>query len=133
MARRSVTGQLNMFDLFNNLGTPGEVQMVSLMPEDEPEEVIPEPEVVPNEEVAPNKEVVPDVEVTSAPAVVSAGDVAMCRTYEVNGMKVEIAYINYNKVRITKGKKSPEIKEFASTKEAVDYYVEKMQELELDE
>ena len=36
MARRSLTGQLNMFELFGNLEAPGEVQMVSLMPEDEP-------------------------------------------------------------------------------------------------
>lgn len=153
MARRSVTGQLNMFDLFNNIEAPGEVQMVSLMPEEDMEsemvpelEVVPEPEieaitepeiveepvVITEPEIVPDKVVVPKKEVTKFKKA-SDAQVAMSRTYEIGGEKIEIAYINYNKVRITRGKKAPEIKEFESSKEAVDYYVEKMQELEPDE
>ena len=115
MARRGLTGQLNMFDFFNSLdaGESGEVEMVSLVPDfdEEPEEV-----AVAHDMTSKSQE-----------------KVAMSRTYELDGKRIEIAYINYNKVRITRGKETPEIKEFASSKEAVDYYVEQMQEYEIDE
>ena len=57
----------------------------------------------------------------------------MCRSYETGGKTIEIAYINYNKVRIVKDGEEPEIYEFDSSKEAVDYYVQRMQELEPEE
>ena len=57
----------------------------------------------------------------------------MCRQYVIDGKKLEIAYINYNKVRITREGQEPELYEFDSSKDAVDYYVQKMQELEPDE
>lgn len=117
-----------MFDFFNSLesGVPGEVEMVSLVPSyDEEPEVVeePVPEVV--EEPEPEKELTPVVRETE--------QVAMSRSYVKDGKRIEIAYINYNKVRITNGDEIPIMKEFASTKEAVDYYVEQMQELEADE
>lgn len=142
MARRSVTGQLNMFDLLGSLdaGAPGEVEMVSLVPDfdEEPEQAMveEEPEVV---ESAPEIEEEPEIvepapEVEEEPEVKEVREnVAMSRSYERDGQRIEIAYINYNKVRITKGNDTPIVKEFASTKEAVDYYVEQMQELEADE
>lgn len=120
MARKGMSGQLNMFDFFNSLesGVPGEVEMVSLVPSyDEEPEVVEEPE--------PEKELTPVVRETE--------QVAMSRSYVKDGKRIEIAYINYNKVRITNGDEIPIMKEFASTKEAVDYYVEQMQELEADE
>lgn len=128
MARKGMSGQLNMFDFFNSLesGVPGEVEMVSLVPSyDEEPEVVeePVPEVV--EEPEPEKELTPVVRETE--------QVAMSRSYVKDGKRIEIAYINYNKVRITNGDEIPIMKEFASTKEAVDYYVEQMQELEADE
>lgn len=130
MARKGMSGQLNMFDFFSSLesGVPGEVEMVSLVPsyDEEPEIVeVPEPEPVPEVVEVPEPEPTPVVRATE--------QVAMSRSYEKNGMRIEIAYINYNKVRITKGEEIPIIIEFASTKEAVDYYVEQMQELEADE
>lgn len=122
MARRSVTGQLNMFDLFENL-EPGEVQMVSLMPEDVSE--VDEPKIESSKK---------EKRVTTGSSYQPVGEkVAMSRTYEVDGERIEIAYINYNKVRITKGENPPQIKEFETSKEAVNFYVEKMQELEPDE
>ena len=148
MARRGMTGQLNMFDLIHSLedNVSGEVEMVSLVPEFEEEpkvieepEVVAEPEVVeePAVEAAPEMTEEPEVveepeieEVPELPHVVTDAKVAMSRRYEIEGESVEIAYINYNKVRISKGNRTPEIIEFATTKEAVDYYVEKMQELE---
>lgn len=158
-------GQLNMFDLFSSMDSlePGEVEMVSLVPDfDEPEvEESQEPEESPEVEESPaveeQLEVVEEPAVEEEPEVIeepvveeepeivvepepvmeirqdSGEKVAMSRVYELDGKRIEIAYINYNKVRITRGDASPVIKEFASTKEAVDYYVEQMQELEIDE
>lgn len=122
MARRGMSGQLNMFDLFQSLdeATPGEVEMVSLMPEFETEpEVVEEPETEAEPEVVQHE--------------VADKKVAMSRCYEIDGKKVEIAYINYNKVCISREGEIPVLKEFASTIEAVDYYVEQIKELETDE
>ena len=58
---------------------------------------------------------------------------AMCRRYEIDGKEIEIAYINYNKVRITRVGEETELYIFDSSKEAVDYYVMRMQELEPEE
>ena len=152
MARRGMTGQLNMFDLIHSLEgeAQGEVEMVSLVPEFEEElEVVEEPEVAESPEIVeepvvvespeiveePEVEEAPEVieEVPELPHVVADAKVAMSRRYEIAGESVEIAYINYNKVRISKGNRTPETIEFATTKEAVDYYVEKMQELAIND
>lgn len=169
MARKSLTGQLNMFDLFKSLDNEpmGEVQMVSLMPEDVPEETpepmpedepapeaeevseiepVPETEEVPEVEKIPEVETMPEVEPVpemkvevqpqKKPRVKKAGKTerpVMCRQYVIDGNQVEIAYINYNKVRITRAGEEPELYVFDSSKEAVDYYVQKMQELEPEE
>ena len=189
MARKGLTGQLNMFDLFKSMEDipMGEVQMVSLMPEDEPEvmaepeevaepEVVTEPEEVAEPLVVEEPEtvvetqkieeiqksidspivVVEETKKSRAPRnksskveknveeipelvkerrIVSSGNdkPAMCRQYVIDGQQLEIAYINYNKVRITREGQEPEIHIFESSKEAVDYYVQKMQELEPEE
>lgn len=140
----------------------GEVEMVSLMPaETEPEEIVSElpaaePEVTVselqeelemeataqevNESVQP--EAVAQVEkqekisvdkLEPVKVVVKPETPVMSRSYEQDGETIEIAYLKYNKVRIQRGNKEPEIKVFGSSKEAVDYYVEQMQELEADE
>ena len=133
MARRGMTGQLNMFDLFQSLGDPGEVEMVSLVPDFDEEPEVEEVSQVKVEE--PEVEKTPAVEETIQIQVEKTDleNVAMSRTYVVNQEKIEIAYINYNKVRITRGNQTPILKIFASSKEAVDYYVEQMQEYEIDE
>ena len=137
MARRTLTGQLNMFDFFSATDG-GEVEMVSLMPsfEEEPE-VIPEPETIPEPEIIPEPEPEPEQEEISEPEVIlepvkMSQDVVMSRIYEIDGERIEVAYINYNKVRVTKGNKTPTIHEFNSSKEAVDYYVGYMQQMEPD-
>ena len=182
MARRGMTGQLNMFDFFHSLdnGAQGEVEMVSLVPEfDDEQEIVSDPEikteaseveeiasqldveikeeVVSELEVEMKEEVISELEVETKEETVSELEaeeeeeivpepeteteeektarvemekVAMSRRYEIAGEKIEIAYINYNKVRIIQGSKMPIIKEFPSSKEAVDFYVEKMQEYE---
>lgn len=126
-----------MFDLFQTLeeAATGEVEMVSLMPEFEAE---PEVEEVPEFEAEPEVEEVPEFEAEPEmpePVSVQMGNskVAMSRCYEIDGKRIEITYINYNKVCISKEGEPSILKEFASTIEAVDYYVEKMKELEADE
>ena len=145
MARRTLTGQLNMFDFFSATDG-GEVEMVSLMPsfEEEPEpevvpepetilepETIPEPEIIPEPEPEPEQEEISEPEVILEPVKMSQ-DVVMSRIYEIDGKRIEVAYINYNKVRVTKGNETPIIHEFDSSKEAVDYYVGYMQQMEPD-
>ena len=100
-----------MFELYDT--SIGDVEMVSLMPSIEEPETVEEPE---------KRSVLGD-----------DAAVVMSRSYEKAGEKIEIAYMNYNKVRIIKGNESPEIKEFSSSKEAVDFYVQEMQALEEDE
>lgn len=194
MARKGLAGQLNMFDLFKSMEDipMGEVQMVSLMPEDEdepqveeipqvvdtpqveetapvveaeeskveiqvqkiektavkkettprkkakktvemiPEKVEPVPEPEPVKEESDEESFRPTVKVQR---ITSSGNdkPAMCRQYVIDGKQLEIAYINYNKVRITREGQEPELYEFDSSKDAVDYYVQRMQELEPDE
>ena len=145
MARRSVTGQLNIFDLYD---VPmGDVEMVSLMPSEETEPDVKleqEKKVTISEIVVEETPKVKDESVVKGEAEVEEEKaieetvevkketerVAMSRTYEKNGEKIEIAYINYNTVRITIGDKEPVRKVFSSSKEAVDFYVEEMQALE---
>lgn len=178
MARKGLTGQLNMFDLFKSMeNVPmGEVQMVSLMPEDEPEELeqpqveelpwveeVPQVEEVftteekivktprkvvkskrvdvpreqerPREKGQPQEQELPrEKEQPRKKEVVHQNDKpAMSRQYIIDGKDLEIAYINYNKVRITREGEEPEVYLFESSKEAVDFYVQKMQELEPEE
>lgn len=129
MARKSVIGQINMFELYDT--SIGDVEMVSLMPSiEEPEHIeavkeIKEVEIIEETEKVEEK--------TTLKVVGDDGAIVMSRSYEKAGKKIEIAYMNYNKVRIIKGNESPEIKEFSSSKEAVDFYVQEMQALEEDE
>lgn len=141
MARKGLTGQLNMFDLFKSLDDipMGEVQMVSLMPEPE-EELASTEELKPVEEPKSikgtkpvEKPVVEVLPVAPVQIDLSKERPVMCRSYEINGQQIEIAYINYNKVRITRNGEEPQVYTFDSSKEAVDYYVLKMQELEPEE
>ena len=146
MARKGLTGQLNMFDFFREweAASPqaGEIEMVSLMPLEESEAIVEEVESV--EEQEPIAEVVELVEEPepiieevkpayepkpSTPQ--GTGDrPVMHRSYTTQQGIIEIAYINYSKVRISEPGKSPKITEFETSKEAVDYYVEQMQRLE---
>lgn len=145
MVRKGMTGQLNMFDFFSSIdeGANGEVEMVSLMPgfEEKPESVVEEPvegtpEPIVKEEpelvVEEPVEGIPDPIVKEEPEPVVEKPV-MSRTYEIDGENIEIAYLNYNKVRMIKGKHAPEIQSFESSKEAVDYYVKLMHSYESED
>lgn len=129
MARKSVIGQLNLFELYDT--SIGDVEMVSLMPSIEAPEHIEAVKEIKEVEIIEETEKVE--EKTTLRVVGDDGAIVMSRSYEKAGKKIEIAYMNYNKVRIIKGNESPEIKEFSSSKEAVDFYVQEMQALEEDE
>ena len=158
MARRGMTGQLNMFDFFRELETnipqDGELEMVSLMPSFEEDEIpVSSVKSEPMSEVSKilktiennkinesekeleilDEETVREPEskyVSSVYTDNSNDSPVMQRTYATKKGTVEIAYMNYSKVRVTKPGQEVQIREFASSKEAVDYYVEQMQKLE---
>lgn len=144
MARRGLTGQLNMFDFVQNLddGEIGEVEMVSLMPSFDEEitdkkprkarkkpEVIEEPKVIEEPEVVEEPEIFKEPEVVIEKKVLSQ-DAVMSRTYEINGETIKVSYLNYNKVSVKKGNNEPEMHYFENSKDAVDFYVQYMQEME---
>lgn len=161
MARRGMTGQLNMFDFFRELETnipqDGELEMVSLMPSFEEDEipvssvksepvaeVVVEVEEATKTEEGTKTEDIPEIiseykskKHTPKTAKRSTENIdkshdhpVMQRTYTTKQGTVEIAYMNYSKVRVIKPGEEVQIREFASSKEAVDYYVEQMQKLE---
>lgn len=96
MKKKAWSGQINLFDFISDMSiNEGPVEMVSLMPEDEPKEV------------APSEQKPPVM-------------------HKIMGDK-EIAYYDYNRVYIKKGKQDKgHFYEFASSKEAVDFYIEQM-------
>lgn len=159
MARRSMAGQLNMFDFWDNLVQPEdgtEVQMVSLIPEEEPkqeraekteqEAVVAQKEVLPEtvETVAAGttgmdlkpEETVQEKQVQEEPVAQKAilpEAVPVMQKQVLNpdgSIKAEVAYYNYNKVCVKRENEPAEWREFDNSKEAVDYYIEEMLKLQ---
>ena len=139
MGKRTFEGQLNMFDYFrgNDLEFE-EVQMVSLMPEDLKEEDVPKEEKTPVVET-PNEEVNPKEEEDASEEL---GEVyveerktedakkngwVMHRTYKCAKGEAIIAYLDYHKVYVKDVNQKEQTYSFQNAKEAVDFYVEKMQ------
>lgn len=161
MARRSMAGQLNMFDFWDNLVQPedgGQVQMVSLIPEEEPkqeraeevDEETAQEEPVAQKAVLPEAETFETVDAGSAEAV-SAGaersreeepvtqkavlpETAPVMQKQVlnpdGSIKAEVAFYNYNKVCVKRENEPEEWREFDNSKEAVEYYMEEMLKLQ---
>lgn len=125
MARRSMAGQLNMFDFWDNLVQPedgGQVQMVSLIPEEEPKQERAEEvdEEAAQEELVAQKALSPE----SAP-------VMQKQVLNPDGsIKAEVAFYNYNKVCVKRENEPEEWREFDNSKEAVEYYMEEMLKLQ---
>ncbi len=130
MARKGLSGQLNMFDFFRELeaSSPqaGELEMVSLMPVEEPE--IEEVKI----EKASLKTKKNSIRTRTTSVENDENELrpTMQRTYQTAEGVIEIAYINYNKVRITELGKEPQLRSFESSKDAVNFYVDEMQRLE---
>lgn len=161
MARRSMAGQLNMFDFWDNLVQPedgGQVQMVSLIPEEEPkqeraeevdEETVQE-EPVAQKAVLPEAETFETVDAGSAEAVSAGAErprekepvaqkalspesapVMQKQVLNPDGsIKAEVAFYNYNKVCVKRENEPEEWREFDNSKEAVEYYMEEMLKLQ---
>lgn len=178
MAKKDTNGQLNMFDFFG-----GDVQMVSLMPDDEfiddaigagisggfeepdmevvlpedvpekevvvakPEEPMPEPEemvVKPVKDVPETvekplskkkaKEKAPVAEVGYRLTIKDKNRPVMHRCFSLSGNTVDavIAYLDYNRVYSKEPGQSPVCYQFADAKSAVNYYVDKMQQMGKD-
>ena len=125
MARRSMAGQLNMFDFWDNLVQPedgGQVQMVSLIPEEEPKQ---ERAEVVDEENAQNEPV--------AQKAISPETAPVMQKQVLNpdgSIKAEVAFYNYNKVCVKRENEPEEWREFDNSKEAVEYYMEEMLKLQ---
>lgn len=121
MARRSMAGQLNMFDFWDNLVQPEdgvEVQMVSLIPEEEPKQE--RAEETEQEAVVAQKATLPE-----------AAPVMQKQVLNPDGsIKAVVAYYNYNKVCVKRENEQAEWREFDNSKEAVDYYIEEMLKLQ---
>lgn len=143
MARRTMVGQLNMFDFWNNLSPQeesGVVEMVSLMPDGQEEESkeserIEEIEEIEEsdcndepecEETAETPEETVRIDLSDKSASVMHREVF----YADGSLKGEISYLNYNKVYIKRPGQEGEIKAFDNSKDAVDYYIDEMQKLE---
>jgi len=125
MARRSMAGQLNMFDFWDNLVQPedgAEVQMVSLIPEEEPKQER-------AEEV--DEETAQEEQVAQKATLPEAAPVMQKQVLNPDGsIKAEVAYYNYNKVCVKRENEPAEWREFDNSKEAVDYYIEEMLKLQ---
>lgn len=161
MARRSMAGQLNMFDFWDNLVQPedgGQVQMVSLIPEEEPkqehaekaDEETAQKEPVAQKAVLPEAETFETVDAGSAEAVSAGAErprekepvaqkalspesapVMQKQVLNPDGsIKAEVAFYNYNKVCVKRENEPEEWREFDNSKEAVEYYMEEMLKLQ---
>ena len=113
--------------------------MVSLMPEDLKEEDVPKEEKTPAVEETPNEEVNPKEEEDASEEL---GEVyveerktedakkngwVMHRTYKCAKGEAIIAYLDYHKVYVKDVNQKEQTYSFQNAKEAVDFYVEKMQ------
>lgn len=116
MSKKSLSGQLNMFEYFRDLenaSAKGETEMVSLMPQSIP---VPEAKAKPE----------PEPEISK----IDASQIAMhkCRTDSSGKVISEITYVNYNKVILFKEGVTREF-QFDNSKEAVDFYVDELMRL----
>lgn len=141
MARRSMAGQLNMFDFWDNLVQPedgGQVQMVSLIPEEEPktDDTGKTSETEGVEADFKQKETVPEKKVQEEPVAQKAispetAPVMQKQVLNPDGsIKAEVAFYNYNKVCVKRENEPEEWREFDNSKEAVEYYMEEMLKLQ---
>lgn len=133
MAKKNLNGQLSMFDFFRNLENDvpldGEVEMVSLMPDDiavEEEEARTDEAAEPEKMAELKKAAEPEkmAELKKA-AEQQNGDIAM--KYEVKtsdgNIRDAVYYLNYNTVVIIENGIKRKQK-FDNSKEAVECYIE---------
>lgn len=144
MSKKSLSGQLNMFEYFRDLenaSAKGETEMVSLMPQSIPvpgpkaksePEAKSGPKAKSEHEAKSEPEAKSDTKTELAPEISEIDDsqIAMhkCRTDSRGKVISEITYVNYNKVILFKEGVTREF-QFDNSKEAVDFYVDEMMKL----
>lgn len=140
MSKKSLNGQMNMFDYFRgleNMEANGDTEMVSLIPNVEFEtQVEPEPTSKPNlvrvEEEKEEKLIEPIQEPQPEPTVATKSDYdAVMHKHKTDArgnIISEISYVDYNKVILTKDGATKEY-QFDNSKDAVDFYVDEMLKL----
>lgn len=119
MAKKSVEGQMDLFELFGSVEELEEnVKGVPELPEEE----------VPVRPVTNKK-------ISSAATKSESQQVAMQKTFRnrVTKQTAVIAYLNYNKVYRKIWNEEPVIYQFEQSKDAVDYYVGQIGQLFEDE
>lgn len=135
MARRSVVGQLNMFDFWDNLTPPedgGQVQMVSLIPEDaDIHEETATPNASEEAEVSEETEEPEESETLEESHEMERNQSVMHKEVlnEDGTIKAEVSYYNYNKVMVRRPNEEPEWRLFDNSKDAVDFYIDEMLKL----
>lgn len=120
MAKKSVEGQMDLFELFGSVEELEEkVKGVPELPEDK------EPNIAGTE-----SEVTADVKTTKR----SSDEVVMQKTFLSSTTKqtAVIAYLNYNKVYQKIWEGEPIIYQFEQSKDAVDYYVSQIAQFSED-
>lgn len=129
MARKQVNGQLDLFAYINSIQTTehfGDMEMVSLMPEDVEETAIAQPDDSDSQPEIIEEEFQIDI----SPSAVynekeeNTSDLVMAKYFvSQNNEEAFVEYRNYNRVIIRSI--GEEVKEyhFDSSKEAVDFYV----------
>ena len=132
MSKKSLSGQLNMFEYFRDLenaSAKGETEMVSLMPQSIP---VPGPKAKSEPGAKSEPEAKSDTKTELVPEISEIDDsqIAMhkCRTDSRGKVISEITYVNYNKVILFKEGVTREF-QFDNSKEAVDFYVDEMMKL----
>ncbi len=123
MTKKSLSGQLNMFDFLKELDAldlHGEVEMVSLMPQISDD--------LPQENVLKEKAFEDDVpkEILVSKTVDIPEGAVMSRCYKNTLGEAMIAYLDYNKVYVKMPQESAFVHQFSNSKEAVDFYIEKI-------
>lgn len=133
MAKRSISGQLNMFDFWNNLTPPGdgdEVQMVSLIPEEEGEVLSEETVVIEHvpyneEQEAESTEETEEIDETEKEQPVMSKQ----RLDALGNCVAEVSFYNYNRVCVKYSDDEAKWHVFDNAKEAVDCYYEEIQKM----
>lgn len=138
MSKKSLSGQLNMFEYFRDLenaSAKGETEMVSLMPQSIPvpgpkAKSEPEAKSGPKSKSEPEAKLDTKTELVPEISEIDDSQIAMhkCRTDSRGKVISEITYVNYNKVILFKEGVTREF-QFDNSKEAVDFYVDEMMKL----
>ena len=112
MAKKNLSGQMSVFDFFrdleNEIPNNGQVEMNSFVPCEEDVSSI---------ENKVSK--VDDKDIVMRKVILSDND----------GDNIIISYANYNKVIVEKSNEAARIYQFDTSKEAVDYYIEQINQL----